>query len=245
MPETTSTADSVLADFRDNGLALIRSAFPASLVAEWSAECDRLHECYRNNELRSLHCAFRPTIDNKNIFERIDPVCDVSEVFAELARDSRILDPIGDLLGEKPALLKDKLIYKFPGDAGYKLHQDQPYIAPEAYASKIAIAAVAIDAIAPENGALSFFLGRHHALQPAPKDAPRDVDPEALAGAAEIDIQADPGSLVLFHPLTPHRSGPNMSRTTRRLIYFTYIAESLASLREEYYRRRFEELRGS
>jgi ectoine hydroxylase-related dioxygenase (phytanoyl-CoA dioxygenase family) len=92
---------------------------------------------------------------------------------------------------------------------------------------------------------LSFHLGCHRAIQPSPKDAPRDVDPAALAGAREIELQLDPGALILFHPLTPHRSGPNLTQTTRRLIYFTYITERLAWLRDDYYRRRSEELLSS
>nr|TFG52885.1 MAG: hypothetical protein E4H34_04410 [Hyphomicrobiales bacterium] len=221
------------------GLAVLDGFFEPSCVADMAGEADRLHDCLRHGALDMERVAYRPTMDNAKTFERIDPVCDLSDVFSRVARDQRVLDLVAASLGDNPILLKDKLIYKFPGDSGYGLHQDYPYFGfAENNFDAVMNVAVPIDPISLENGGLRFYLGCHRSLQPAPSDRPRDVDPGVLKEAATFNATVAAGTLLLFHSLTPHESGPNHTQHSRRVLFLTFIQNRHAGLREHYYSHR-------
>src|SRR5262245_57381630 len=45
---------------------------------------------------------------------QVYPVIDISETFARLAQDSRVLEPFRSLFNDTPVLFEDKLNYKYP-----------------------------------------------------------------------------------------------------------------------------------
>ena len=49
------------------------------------------------------------------------------------------------------------------------------------------------------------------------------------------------GQTLWFHSRTPHRSGPNTSRVSRRAMYPTYNAAREGDLREAYYEQKMAE----
>ena len=91
---------------------------------------------------------------------------------------------------------------------------------------------LAIDASGPENGALELVPGLHHRLL-TPEGEPADLDPADLP--EPVTLSLDPGDLVLFSLLTPHRSGSNRSTTSRRSLFFTYFPASAGEDRDAYY----------
>ena len=98
---------------------------------------------------------------------------------------------------------------------------------------------VAIDPIAPASGGLQFTLDRHHERQPGLVGEARDVDPASVADAPRWDAEAPAGSVIVFHSLTPHGSGPNRSGGPRRLLYLSFVSDELKELRDVYYRARW------
>ena len=44
------------------------------------------------------------------------------------------------------------------------------------------------------------------------------------------------GDMVIFSSLCPHRSAPNRSNSSRRLLFLTYNARSTGDLYDTYYR---------
>ncbi len=238
-----SIRDRMITVYRSHGLAVHDTFFSSSRIAEMASEADRLHESVCRGELDPRAIAYRPTLDGGKIFARIDPVCDVSEVFTRVARDPRLLVLVREVLGSEPFLFKDKLIYKFRSDAGYRLHQDWPYYGlQEDLADAMMVVGIPIDPITLENGGFRFFLGCHETIYPPAKGETWEAgaDLGALADATTVNITPVPRSVFLFHPLAPHDTGPNRTPHSRRVLYLTYIRNSYADLRGEYYQRRFE-----
>lgn len=167
--------------------------------------------------------------------DRIDPVSDLSPAFAALTRDGRILDPVAAVMGEDPALLKDKLICKPPGAGGYDLHQDMAYFPPSVRGGEqVVIAVLALDASHAGNGCVELAAGCDRLL--TPPGTPRDLVPADLEGLGPLQpVPLRAGDLLLFSALAPHRSGPNRSDRPRRHLFFTYAPARHGDQHEDYY----------
>jgi 2-aminoethylphosphonate dioxygenase len=117
------------------------------------------------------------------------------------------------------------LIFKPPGAEGYRLHQD--YIAWDSFPVSFLTAVVAIDACDLENGATEVFRGYHRRGYMAPKDGMyHHLPDESVDASAGVVLTLAPGDVAVFSAYTPHRSSPNRSSRTRRLLYLSYNAFS-------------------
>jgi hypothetical protein len=207
--------------YRRDGVAVIPAVFAPDEVPAWAAECDRLwanRELFDPDNLRTRVLLSPPRDD------RLDPVKDVSPIFAELAEDSRLLAIAADALGRTPVLFKDKLIAKPPGARGYLAHQDFTYWQRIGYdPSLVTTLVVCIDGAGPENGAMEYAPGRHDRHLTPPQEI-LDLDDDVIDPASWVALHTEPGDVVLLHPLAPHRSGHNTSPQWRRQAFFTYAA---------------------
>src|SRR5205085_6447374 len=140
---------------------------------------------------------------------------DISSVFKELAHDERILEPVCELYGEQMLLFKDRLIYKMLGMRGYPIHQDYSWW--QAFPSDLVNVIISIDKADAENGGVEFFPGYHHRLLSAIGEMRHmnEVEAEQIDFTTGELPQTEPGDMILFSCLTPHRSGPNMSNRIR------------------------------
>ncbi|HEU4799793.1 MAG TPA: phytanoyl-CoA dioxygenase family protein [Gemmatimonadales bacterium] len=221
-------------DYRSRGFVSLHGRFSPEEIAAWRDERDRLTAGFAHATAERYQR--RRTVGGAMVTDRIDPVCDVSPVFAGLTADDRILAPVGELLGEAPALLKAKLIVKRPGTAGYGLHQDFPYWAWLGVpAEEMVSVMVAIDPSDATNGGLEVFPGLHHErLQPSPDD-PRDIDEQVMDLAAGSIPGLAAGDLLVFHSLTPHRSAANTSEASRTALFLTYAPARHGDLYTRYH----------
>src|SRR5262249_32792205 len=138
-------------------------------------------------------------------FDCFDPVIDLSDDIARVAREPRLLALLAELYGEPAQLFKDKLIYKPPLAPGYDLHQD--YIAWEEFPKSFVTAIVAIDHSAAASGGPEFFPGLHRRGLLSPADGQfHRLQESALGGAGGVIPALDPGDVVVFGGLMPHRS---------------------------------------
>src|SRR5262249_6369901 len=88
------------------------------------------------------------------------PVIDLSEPFARLAQDERILGLFRSLFEDTPLLFEDKLNYKYPhGSSPFLWHQDLSYW--EGYSPRLTSALIYIDEATEANGCLEVVPGRH------------------------------------------------------------------------------------
>ena len=221
--------------YRAEGWLHLPHAFDANDVREWQDECERLGRTSGLFDPRNLRTHVMGSEVRSR--DRIDPVIDMSPVFAALVSDPRVVRPVAKVLGDEPTLFKDKLILKPPGARGYDCHQDFAYwqsfgIPPGALVTVV----VAIDAASPENGGLEVFPGQHMALL-CPPGSTDDVDAADLDPPIGVIPVLEPGDLLLLHSLMPHRSATNNSPNRRRQLFVTYSARSYGDLYRSYYER--------
>jgi hypothetical protein len=207
--------------YRRKGYAVLRRVFAADEVAAWEAESRRLLSLGLAHEDNWRTVLYRSPA-GLAVVDRINPVIDISPVFASLVRDERILRPLSDLYGERMLLFKDKLIYKMPGVAGYEMHQD--YSSWQTFPKDLVNVIVSIDGADEDNGGVEFFPGYNDRLLSTVGEL-RYMSAEE---AGQIDLsrgevlKTEPGDVVVFDCMTPHRSGVNRSNRLRRQLYLTY-----------------------
>lgn len=155
--------------------------------------------------------------------------------FAALIDAGRLPAIAATLLGEPVVTYKEKINHKLAGGAGFAPHQDaRAYKFVDTHLSGM----VAIDAATVENGCLEVAAGWHHALLDVDSDG--CIHPELIDRFDWRPVPMEPGDLLWFHSRAPHRSGPNVSRRTRRALFCTYNAASLGDLRSAYYADKLE-----
>jgi len=219
---TLGTAEELGVRYWRDGYVVLRSRFGAGEIAAWRVECDRLWSLM-DADPDTARVQWRGHVRHGQIRDRIDPVVDISPVFAALAADPRIVAPVREVLRAEPGLMKAKLITKRPGTAGYAMHQDFPYWAPLGIpADDLLTLQVSIDPARPDSGAVELFARLHHGRLESRPDEPLDVDQSRMDLNRGEMAELAAGDLLLFHSLTPHRSGPNTSPGPRRALFLTY-----------------------
>lgn len=155
----------------------------------------------------------------------------------ELLTTGTMISTAGAMLGEPAVLYKEKVNYKLAGGAGYAPHQDAPaYPFIHSHVSCM----IAIDDADETNGCLEVVSDMHHDL--LPQDSVGCIDPAAVASMQWFPVPLRAGQTLWFHSRTPHRSGPNNTRTDRRALYPTYNARREGDLRNAYYRAKLEQM---
>ncbi|HEV3469306.1 MAG TPA: phytanoyl-CoA dioxygenase family protein [Pyrinomonadaceae bacterium] len=207
--------------YRRQGYVALRGVFTADEVAAWDAESRRLLMLGLGHE-DNLRTVLYRSAAGLAVVDRLNPVIDISPVFERLVQDERILRPLRELYGDRMLLFKDKLIYKMPGVAGYGMHQD--YSLWQVFPRDLVNVVVPIDGVGADNGGVEFFPGYHDRLLSTEGELRYMTDEEARQidlSTGEV-VRAEPGDLIIFDCMTPHRSGVNISHRLRRQLYLTY-----------------------
>ena len=245
MPHHARRGFELLEEIRSCGFVCVRQVFAPTEADVWRRECARLEQSTitENDGIRGL---FRTVDEEQSLLERLDPIVDVSNVFAMLATDERLLGIVREVLADEPLLMKDKLLFKPPRMSGYLPHQDQAWwqLCP---ADGVASVHVAIDDADVDSGCVEFFPTALDGLL-TPRGEMRNLDENEVAdlGLRSIAVRLAPGDVVVFSALVPHQSGPNRSSRPRRSVCFTYTAKRYGDLyatqRGQYLRMKHAEL---
>lgn len=224
-----------LEQYHTAGWLHLPGLFSPDEVAAWHAEADRLLASDYVDE-DNLRTRFRQTPDGERIVEKFDPVTSASQVYDSVARDERIVGPVRELFGEEPRLFKDKLIFKPAGAEGYGPHQDftwwQPF-QPE----KLLSVMVAVDGADASNGALEVISDPHDEHYTPGELRGLRADELAARGLTNWQmVETQPGDILIFHCLVPHRSGRNTSDRSRRQFYPSYLGASAGDQYDAHYR---------
>jgi ectoine hydroxylase-related dioxygenase (phytanoyl-CoA dioxygenase family) len=236
-PPTTARSRQQM--FEEQGFLVLRAVFSADEIAAVAAEGERLLQRKDLIDLRNLRCRWQPHCDNGDcLFETFDPVIDIALQCARLARHPRLLAALAEAYGEPAHLFKDKLIFKPAGARGYDLHQD--YIAWPSFPRSFVTAAVAIDRCDLDNGCTIVYPGYHQRGCLTPEDGDyHPLPPETVDERRAVPLELQPGDVAIFGCFTPHRSSPNSSSRSRRLLYLSYNAASDGGDRREAHYREF------
>jgi ectoine hydroxylase-related dioxygenase (phytanoyl-CoA dioxygenase family) len=208
--------------YHEDGFLVLRNLFSAAEASELQAEASRLLGRTELIDINNIRCRWQNNVETDECeFDCFDPVIDLSQLCARIARDRRILGAVSALYGEPACLFKDKLIFKPPGAKGYALHQD--YISWESFPVSFVTVILAIDAASADNGATEVFPGYHKGGSMSPKDGQyHELPLTAVDLSKGVVLDLEPGDIGVFSGYTPHRSAPNQSKQSRRLLYLSY-----------------------
>jgi ectoine hydroxylase-related dioxygenase (phytanoyl-CoA dioxygenase family) len=156
------------------------------------------------------------------------------EAIRTLLSSGKLSEAAAELVGESVLLYKDKINFKLPGGNGFAPHQDAPAYTDQGQKRHVT-ALITVDRATMENGCLEMVKGGHklgalpHTVQGG------SIPDEVVNQMSWTPLELAPGDVVFFDSYLPHRSGPNLSTTSRRAFYITYNPKSEGDQHDAYY----------
>ena len=223
-----------IAEYHRDGFLIIPDVFDAEEVNALRSEIERLKQVEFKTIFREREGAVR------SIFQAHDDTVPVySPAIRALTRSPKTLAPAMQLLGDDKVYVMHTKINVKPAleGTGWLWHQDHGYWVHDGYPDDDLLTAMVMLGDTKEiQGALYIIPGSHKfglqdhyfddskaAYQLPQRAVQIDRLKEVMEKSAEpIPVVGKAGTLVLFHCLTIHGSGVNMSRDSRWQAYITY-----------------------
>ena len=225
-----SFSESDIEAFRQQGYLIVRGMCEEpEILKTWADELQALPEVpgkYMKYFEESL------VTPGERILSRVENFCQYHDGFNSLINGELLLQTVSELLGEPPVLFKEKINFKMPGANGFTPHQDAQ-AEWEAYASWFISVFIAVDECTLENGCLEIAGGHNQRGLIGKLWEP--LTEEEIQNIEFVPLLAKPGDAVFFDFYAPHRSGPNLTRDSRRALYITYNRASEGDNRVQYY----------
>jgi ectoine hydroxylase-related dioxygenase (phytanoyl-CoA dioxygenase family) len=224
-------SDQQIEEFHRNGFLLVRGMYSPEEIRQISAWTDEV-AAWPEQPGSTMMYFETSQDDGSRILCRIENFVPFHEGFRSLITTRRMQQAVSELLGEPAVLFKDKINFKLPGGDGFKAHQDVQ-AGWDVFADVHITAMVAIDETNAENGSLEMLPGMHDKGVLGSMWAPLTDDDTGNNPYQAIHCQ--PGDTVFFDSFAPHRSGPNRTPQSRRVLYITYNKASAGDSRIQYY----------
>lgn len=154
-----------------------------------------------------------------------------SETVKAFARHPVLAKIARDLLGDNARLYWDQSVYKKPGNPkSFPFHQDNGYvfIEPQVYLT-CWIPLVDVD---ENNGCPWVVPGLHRSGTLAHETTGLGYE-IFTKHEHEISVPAKAGDIVVFSSLTPHKTGPNLTSTTRKAYILQYAPDGIVVRKSE------------
>ena len=218
--------------FRRDGFLFVPGLYSAAEMAEITAWTEELvgreevpgkHMVYYEDDLKQ---------PGRRVVQRIEYFTGFHEGFHGLFNDGRMAGAVSELLDEPAVLFKEKINFKMPGGDGFKAHQDVQ-AGWNDYADFYITGLISIDPATLENGCLEVVAGWHDRGLVGEEWIP--LSDEQIARMDFKPYPTQPGDAMFFDSFAPHRSGPNLSELSRRILYVTYNKASQGDHRERYF----------
>lgn len=212
--------------FDDNGYLVLESVFTPREVENMRAEMDQLIRHPEQFDHRMGITRYEdegpPDPTNPNRVWRIMDLPWASDQWFRMITDSRIVDPMVDLLGPNINFHNGKAILKPAGRTEtLDWHQDYPY---EHHTSPdLAAAIIYLQDVRKEEGATLIAPGTHKNGEWEHEE--RDglfVIPEDRIGVDPVHVEVEAGSVAFIHVLVVHRAGINKSNQTKCAVINEY-----------------------
>ncbi|NEP56473.1 MAG: phytanoyl-CoA dioxygenase family protein [Symploca sp. SIO2G7] len=168
---------------------------------------------------------------DQRVLARVENFCNYHEGFNSMINQEKMQQSVSELLGETAVLFKEKINFKMPGGKGFTPHQDAQ-AGWDDYASFFITALVSVDESTVENGCLEMAPGFNQGLI---GELWKQLSEENMKGMEFSAVPTKPGDAVFFDSYAPHRSGPNLTKSPRRVLYLTYNRASEGDHRVQYY----------
>ncbi len=164
---------------------------------------------------------FRGPVLAPGLLRKIQEITKYSPEFLAFSESDKMLNLVEDLIGSNIYYHSSKIMFKPARHGGCKpWHQDYAYWAstkPEQVTCWIAL-----DDATPENGCMQLIPGSHKGGLVKHTRSELQVDAKALPLEKVKVAPMKAGSLLAFHVLTFHYSGPNTSDKGRRALIVDY-----------------------
>ena len=235
--------EEAVAGYVDCGFGVINGLLSSDEIDPLVRESERLWRRYVRGGAGNLRFGVRMDQSGETVIDSIDPVGDVSETFAALNRDQRLVSIAESGLGEAVTVMKEKLIYRWPGSQGFGPHRDQEYTTPKSGVpgKEVLTVSIALDRATRASGPTEFFPVLRNRPTAAPAGEPRDVDERELHGVTSCMPETKPGDVILFDGQVPHRSESNRSDLCRRVYMISYVPARYPDARRNFYAGRISE----
>ena len=216
--------------FWHDGYAVVRGLWTPQEVDAMRGAFDRLSDVADHVRTSGPHAGSEfvldaPDPDAPVRIHRVVWCGGLEPVLDRLGQDTRLVDIAAQLLGSREVeQLINQAHFKRPGDEiSFPWHQDSVHrrygtdlwTDVNGLGSFVEIA-TAVDAVHDGNGPLQFIPGSHHAGHITPPGE-REVPANLFDVSRAVSPQLEPGDAVVFGPYVIHGSGPNRSRTPRRM----------------------------
>jgi ectoine hydroxylase-related dioxygenase (phytanoyl-CoA dioxygenase family) len=213
--------------WNEQGFFLVEDAFDATTLAGMLADIDPWEE--------KVEAFLRTRPDGRFFIARAGEITFTtylvtrSPLLRRLAGAPPLVDWVHDLVGPDARLYHDQAVYKKPEtEAPFPWHQDNGYkfVRPQQYVTFW----IALTDATEENGCPWVVPGAHlrgtlaHTLGPLGYVCCSEPPPDAVC------VPARAGSIVVFSSLTPHATGPNRTRSTRKAWIVQYAPDGATKL---------------
>ena len=208
-------------DFNRDGCLLLRSCVPVDLIEQVREATD---EVERQAERRLAEAGGRSGISESGAITFSAHLVAETEVHRRFATYELFPELAIDLIGPDVNLYWDQLVYKKPEKPRrFPWHQDNGYafIVPQHYLT----CWIPLVEATPDNGCPHLALGSHRRgtlmheyVDPLGWQC-FDQPPNGSMVAA-----SSPGDVVVFSSLSPHLTGPNLTRTVRKTYILQYAS---------------------
>ena len=215
--------------FQREGFVLVRGLFDAGETREITAWTDAVAAWPETPGKYMMYFEQSSLEPGRRILCRMEDIEPFHGNFSRLFTNGKMSGAVSQLFGEEAVLFKDKINFKMPGGDGFKAHQDVQ-AGWDSYASLHITALVTIDPCTVENGCLEMAPKQHDRGLIGEKWKPLDEDTLQY-----VMLPTQPGDAVFFDSYAPHRSGPNLTSRSRRVLYVTYNRLSEGDHRRRYY----------
>jgi len=228
--------------YRREGYLTAPSVLTSGQLGEMREESDRLLTlCMAEPERYAPriqwevdHLAEEQRAGMGKVIRKLEPISDLSPIFADAAHHPGIVGPVSAIFGETVELFEDKLNLKLPGGSPYPWHQDW-VCCWRAHTDELITCFIYLDDADAANGCLQVIPGSHLGKPRLPyKPGTRfEVDPACVDQDKSVPVPLHAGDMIFFDPYLLHYSDLNRSRIPRRAIIYTYNPARLGKVNED------------
>jgi len=223
-------------EFSNKGFVAEPGLFSADEIRHVAAWLDELRDSDGTDNDVATYYEASP-INGETVLVRAEYLLgEHNPAMTQLLLKPAVLDALELLLGDEPALFKEKANYKLPGCRSDLLHQDQA-AGWGAYSDYFITMLIAIDENRLDNAAVSFRDAGDHALELlGPEwEVLSSEDPPFQPEQEYRVVEAAPGDVVFFDCYVPHGSPANNTDEARRNVYLTFNRKADGDWRMAYY----------
>lgn len=150
----------------------------------------------------------------------------------------------------KVLIFKDKFNLKPPGGEGFYAHYDGVFNFTDSknnkkngwyeYGNSFINVLLSLDDSNQNNGTIEIAKSHQNDFHELLKNTKNDGTPDLLkiiekkTKFEKVNLNA--GDLVVFKNTCPHRSGKNISQSSRRILYYTYLSEEFGDQYQNYFK---------